>query len=107
MLYANARKVALLDQNQSADIFTRCYAAIIDKRRFPWTQDLRLLLWETMEMFMEILAVKQEFRLVDETLPPLPTESKTRKDAYQLVWILFFVMKRISIFCSKNGGPSY
>ncbi|KAF8938351.1 hypothetical protein BGZ58_001083 [Dissophora ornata] len=55
------------------------------QRKFPWSQDLRLLLWETMEKFMEILAAKQELHAVDENQPPAPTDSKTRKDAYQTV----------------------
>ncbi|KAF9093563.1 hypothetical protein BGX27_001587 [Mortierella sp. AM989] len=52
-------------------------------KKFPWSQDLRLLLWETMEKFMEIHAAKQELRAVDESQPVPPTDSKTRKDAYQ------------------------
>ncbi|KAI8362190.1 hypothetical protein B0O80DRAFT_94994 [Mortierella sp. GBAus27b] len=52
-------------------------------KRFPWTQDLRLLLWETMEKFMEILAARQEFRTIDESQPAPFSDSKTRKDAYQ------------------------
>ena len=54
-------------------------------RKFPWTQDLRLLLWEVMEKFMEILAAKSELHSIDDTLPVPPSESKTRKDAYQMV----------------------
>ncbi|KAF9360231.1 hypothetical protein BGX34_007884 [Mortierella sp. NVP85] len=53
------------------------------QKKFPWTQDLRLLLWETMEKFMEILAAKQEFRTIDESQPAPFSDSKTRKDAYQ------------------------
>ncbi|KAG0200825.1 hypothetical protein BGX28_006211 [Mortierella sp. GBA30] len=53
------------------------------QKRFPWSQDLRLLLWETMEKFMEILAAKQEYRVIDESQPVPPSDSKTRKDAYQ------------------------
>ncbi|KAG0002303.1 hypothetical protein BGZ80_003415 [Entomortierella chlamydospora] len=53
------------------------------QKKFPWSQDLRLLLWETMEKFMEIHAAKQELRAVDESQPVPPTDSKTRKDAYQ------------------------
>ncbi|GJJ78591.1 hypothetical protein EMPS_10950 [Entomortierella parvispora] len=56
-----------------------------DRRKFPWSQDLRLLLWESMEKFMELLAVKQEFFSIDENQPPPSTESKTRKDAYQVL----------------------
>ncbi|KAG0331079.1 hypothetical protein BG004_001834 [Podila humilis] len=52
---------------------------------FPWTQDLRLLLWEIMEKFMEILAAKSELQSIDDTLPVPPSESKTRKDAYQML----------------------
>ncbi|KAF9980758.1 hypothetical protein BGZ65_004710, partial [Modicella reniformis] len=52
-------------------------------KKFPWTQDLRLLLWETMEKFMEILAAKQEFRTIDENQPLPFSDAKTRKDAYQ------------------------
>ncbi|KAF9438609.1 hypothetical protein BGZ76_006508 [Entomortierella beljakovae] len=51
--------------------------------KFPWTQDLRMLLWETMEKFMEIHAARQELRAVDESQPAPPSDSKTRKDAYQ------------------------
>ncbi|KAF9305148.1 hypothetical protein BGZ74_011242 [Mortierella antarctica] len=54
-------------------------------RKFPWTQDLRLLLWEVMEKFMEILAAKSELHSIDDTLPVPPSESKTRKDAYQML----------------------
>ncbi|KAI8603784.1 hypothetical protein EDD21DRAFT_368142 [Dissophora ornata] len=59
------------------------------QRKFPWSQDLRLLLWETMEKFMEILAAKQELHAVDENQPPAPTDSKTRKDAYQTLLLSF------------------
>ncbi|KAG0367011.1 hypothetical protein BGZ54_004549 [Gamsiella multidivaricata] len=59
------------------------------QRKFPWSQDLRLLLWETMEKFMEILAARQEFRAIDENQPAPPSDSKTRKDAYQTLLLSF------------------
>ncbi|KAF9582894.1 hypothetical protein BGW38_010614 [Lunasporangiospora selenospora] len=58
-------------------------------RKFPWSQDLRLLLWETMEKFMEILAAKQQLHFVDESYPAPLSESKTRKDAYQMLLLSF------------------
>ncbi|KAF9959848.1 hypothetical protein BGZ72_008622 [Mortierella alpina] len=59
------------------------------QKKFPWSQDLRLLLWETMEKFMEILAAKQEYRAIDESQPAPPSDSKTRKDAYQTLLLSF------------------
>ncbi|KAG0316981.1 hypothetical protein BGZ99_006565 [Dissophora globulifera] len=59
------------------------------QRKFPWSQDLRLLLWETMEKIMEIHAAKHELRLIDDSQPTAPTESKTRKDAYQTLLAAF------------------
>ncbi|KAG0261208.1 hypothetical protein BG011_001249, partial [Mortierella polycephala] len=59
------------------------------QRKFPWSQDLRLLLWETMEKFMEILAAKQEYRAIDDSQPTPPSDSKTRKDAYQTLLLSF------------------
>ncbi|KAF9207365.1 hypothetical protein BGZ49_000611 [Haplosporangium sp. Z 27] len=64
------------DVNMSSD-------EVKSPKKFPWTQDLRLLLWETMEKFMEIHSAKHELRAVDESQPVPPTDSKTRKDAYQ------------------------
>ncbi|KAF9915896.1 hypothetical protein BX616_005115 [Lobosporangium transversale] len=55
------------------------------KRKFPWTQDLRMLLWETMEKIMEIYYARQELRTVDDSVPAQNTDSKTRKDTYQLL----------------------
>ncbi|KAI1293420.1 hypothetical protein EDD11_008378 [Mortierella claussenii] len=59
------------------------------KRKFPWTQDLRMLLWETMEKIMEIYYAKQELRTVDDSVPAQNTDSKTRKDAYQVLLASF------------------
>jgi hypothetical protein len=38
-----------------------------------------------MEMFMEIRQAKHELHLVKDNFPAPPTDSKTRKDAYQTV----------------------
>ncbi|KAG0280026.1 hypothetical protein BGZ95_011535 [Linnemannia exigua] len=59
------------------------------QKKFPWTHDLRLLLWETMEMFMEIRQAKHELHLVRDSYPAPPTDSKTRKDAYQTLLASF------------------
>ncbi|KAG9065504.1 hypothetical protein KI688_001792 [Linnemannia hyalina] len=59
------------------------------QKKFPWTHDLRLLLWETMEMFMEIRQAKHEFHSVKNSYPAPPTDSKTRKDAYQTLLLAF------------------
>ncbi|KAF9339333.1 hypothetical protein BGZ91_006304, partial [Linnemannia elongata] len=59
------------------------------QKKFPWTHDLRLLLWETMEMFMEIRQAKHEFHTVKNSYPAPPTDSKTRKDAYQTLLLAF------------------
>ncbi|KAF9919976.1 hypothetical protein FBU30_010297 [Linnemannia zychae] len=59
------------------------------QRKFPWTHDLRLLLWETMEMFMEIRQARHELHLVKDSIPAPPTDSKTRKDAYQTLLVAF------------------
>ncbi|KAG0281363.1 hypothetical protein BGZ96_001172 [Linnemannia gamsii] len=59
------------------------------QKKFPWSHDLRLLLWETMEMFMEIRQAKHELHLVKASFPAPPTDSKTRKDAYQTLLLSF------------------
>ncbi|KAF9908702.1 hypothetical protein EC991_009630 [Linnemannia zychae] len=59
------------------------------QKKFPWTHDLRLLLWETMEMFMEIRQAKHELHLVKDSYPAPPSDSKTRKDAYQTLLASF------------------
>ncbi|KAF8970771.1 hypothetical protein BGZ46_010384 [Entomortierella lignicola] len=72
------------DVNMSSDEVHNVQLRIVKSpKKFPWTQDLRLLLWETMEKFMEIHSAKHELRAVDESQPVPPTDSKTRKDAYQ------------------------
>ncbi|KAF9155787.1 hypothetical protein BG015_008598 [Linnemannia schmuckeri] len=59
------------------------------QKKFPWTHDLRLLLWETMEIIMEIRQAKHEYHLVKNSFPAPPTDSKTRKDAYQTLLLAF------------------
>ncbi|KAG0226815.1 hypothetical protein BGW42_003354 [Actinomortierella wolfii] len=54
-------------------------------KRFPWTQELRLVLWEVMEKHMEILAAMAQLHVSDPSFPMAPSESKTRKDAYQVL----------------------
>ncbi|KAF9091190.1 hypothetical protein BGX23_005395 [Mortierella sp. AD031] len=53
------------------------------QKKFPWNQQLRMLLWEIMEKIMEVRQLRHELHLVKKTFPAPPSDSKTRKDSYQ------------------------
>ncbi|KAG0252941.1 hypothetical protein BG011_006642 [Mortierella polycephala] len=54
------------------------------QKTLTWTPELRLLLWEIMEKYMEIRAATKELHLIDsKTFLPHRSESQTKKDAYE------------------------